>query len=382
LQTGLKLDGKRGTIIVAKTKSNKQFMILSALGIFFVVDAHALIPIGFFTDLFEYNTFCMPMFVFISGYFFKMEALDNVCRYIVGRIRTLLVPFFCWNLAYGVLIQVLRETGIISYGYPVSLYTLFVEPFLDCYMFEINNPAWFVPALFLVVCVYALLRKPLRRIWNEWLAMLVLLAAGTACVYFSRKGYNQNPWYLLLLKTFFLMQFYQLGVLYKAHLEKIVKRIPKVICLFVPVLINASLLWGVDNLMFLELTEMAGFTHDHYLFPFITVVTGTLFWLTIADLLVPALGESPLINYISNNTYSVMMHHIFWFNVFNVVVAILVKLSILNIPFDFARFRETAWYRFGRSHLCNAWYFVVGVSGPILMKYCFDQVMNKIKRQK
>lgn len=35
-----------------KEKTNKQFMLLSALGILFVVDAHAWSPLGFMTNFF------------------------------------------------------------------------------------------------------------------------------------------------------------------------------------------------------------------------------------------------------------------------------------------------------------------------------------------
>ena len=45
-----------------KQKSNKTFMILSALGILFVVDAHAWSPLGLMTNFFPYNSFFMPIY--------------------------------------------------------------------------------------------------------------------------------------------------------------------------------------------------------------------------------------------------------------------------------------------------------------------------------
>lgn len=50
-------------------KSNKAFMLLSAFGIIFVLDSHCGAVLGF-ARLFPYDSFFMPMFVFISGYFF------------------------------------------------------------------------------------------------------------------------------------------------------------------------------------------------------------------------------------------------------------------------------------------------------------------------
>lgn len=53
---------------------NMQFCILSALGMFFVVDGHlnnSYLDIG---GLVPYYSFHMPLFAFISGYFYKREA--------------------------------------------------------------------------------------------------------------------------------------------------------------------------------------------------------------------------------------------------------------------------------------------------------------------
>lgn len=50
---------------------NMQFCILSALGMFFVVDGHlnnSYLDIG---GLVPYYSFHMPLFAFISGYFYK-----------------------------------------------------------------------------------------------------------------------------------------------------------------------------------------------------------------------------------------------------------------------------------------------------------------------
>lgn len=53
---------------------NMQFAVLSALGMFFVVDGHlnnSYLDIG---GLFPYYSFHMPLFAFISGYFSALAA--------------------------------------------------------------------------------------------------------------------------------------------------------------------------------------------------------------------------------------------------------------------------------------------------------------------
>ena len=78
----------------ARSKSNKKFMVLSAIGIFMVVDHHTFTAFNLFGDFIPYNSFFMPMFVFISGYFNKVDGTTNLWTYLKKKVRTLLVPFF------------------------------------------------------------------------------------------------------------------------------------------------------------------------------------------------------------------------------------------------------------------------------------------------
>lgn len=125
-------------------KENKIFRILSAIGIILVVAGHLgynLFEIG---DLFPYYSFHVFIFLFVSGYFYKKEAEERIGSYILGKCITLLVPYFLWNLFYGILTNILHGAGF-AIGEPLSFKTLFLSPFLDGHQFMYNFPAWFVP---------------------------------------------------------------------------------------------------------------------------------------------------------------------------------------------------------------------------------------------
>lgn len=353
----------------ATSKTNKQFMILSAFGIIFVVDAHAWGGIGLMVNIFPYNSFFIPMFCFISGYFFNPEKANNLVRYLLHKVHTLLMPFFVWNFIYGILITLLRHTNLVFYGSDLSIKTLFILPFFEGSLFEINSPAWFVPALFMVIFTYAVLYKIMFRGFSAFIVTFILAIAGASCIFLSRKGYN-NSLLLPVLKTGFLLQFYHLGSYYHMHLEKYFHRIHKCITLLLPILINVWLMYIYNNqIHFNDITTMSGFLTDNYWLPLVTSLTGICFWLSISDIMIPILENNPVINYISSNTFTIMMHHILFFNIYNLILAVLTQFLIIYIPFDIMAFQSTAWYRFEPVSACRFIYLIFGVGGPLICKF-------------
>lgn len=54
---------------------NQTFQWLEALAMIMVIDDHVSTRIGILSSIFPYNSFYMPMLVFISGYFFKERSV-------------------------------------------------------------------------------------------------------------------------------------------------------------------------------------------------------------------------------------------------------------------------------------------------------------------
>ena len=129
-------------------KSNKQFMILSAIGIVLVVVSHFAGSIHVLSDVFPYSSFYMSLFIFISGYFYSIKKEEHVLQSIWHKFKKIMIPFFIINLFYGIFCTIMRNIGIVNYGAPISLYTLFVQPFINNSQFVFNFPSWFVPVLF------------------------------------------------------------------------------------------------------------------------------------------------------------------------------------------------------------------------------------------
>lgn len=96
-----------------KMKSrNQTFQWLEALAIIMVIDDHVSTRVGILSSVFPYNSFYMPMLVFISGYFFKDRRLGEGIQH---KALHLLVPYIIWSLAGDALSYILYRCGIVNW---------------------------------------------------------------------------------------------------------------------------------------------------------------------------------------------------------------------------------------------------------------------------
>ena len=359
-------------------KQNKTFMILSVFGILFVVSSHYGAGINFFNDIFSYGSFYMPLFIFISGYFYKKENEERVCEYIRKKLNKLIIPFLIWNLVYGIFVNFLKSKNIIIYGQDISLKTLFITPFIKNEQFQMNLAAWFIPALFFVNIVYILIRKILTKakLWNDWIMFDIFLAIGIIAVYYQDIAVF-NDYRVILLRTAFFMPFYHIGYLYKDKIERINDKVPNSILLCTCIIINLILIKNFKILDY-NVHNFSGFNERYLLLPFITSITGILFWLRISKILEKALGNSKIINYISDNTYSIMMHHAFFGFLIN---SILYKLKDICkfTTFNKEKFKAAPFYSYTMDMTqFNIIFVMIGIIGPVLLKYIYDRWEKKI----
>ncbi len=199
---------------------NVTFGVLSALAILMIVAGHLGYDILTVGGLFPYYSFHVPLFLFISGYFYREEEEDDPFVYLKKKAKRLLLPYFIWNVVYGVIAWALRAFGGFSMGEAISLKTLFLSPFLNGYQFIYHYAAWFVPVLFLIEVMNLCMRLLLKRLHchSEWLILLGTLAVGMLVVQFAIEG---RVWGLYKTpgRILFLYPCFQMGQFYKKKLE-------------------------------------------------------------------------------------------------------------------------------------------------------------------
>ena len=392
---------------------NVAFGILSALAILMIVAGHLGYDIFTVGGLFPYYSFHVPLFMFISGYFYRDAEEGNPLAYLKKKAKRLLLPYFFWNVVYGLLAAALRAFGGFSMGEAVSLKTLFFTPFLNGYQFILNYAAWFVPVLFIVEVMNLCMRLLLGRLHinSEWLILIGTLAVGILVVRFAIEG---RVWGLYKTpgRILFLYPCFQMGQFYKKKLESRDRlgNVPY----FAVVLGVQVLLHLCCNGLAYSSVWCTGFANGPVI-PYVTVVSGIAFWLRVSKILAPFCGErrsdeamvqadavrwnclasvqavekglngpaaaqNPVgggLLYLGKNTYAVMMHHVMAFMLVKMVLAGIAAHTGYLADFDFVRFYADIdyYYLVKGSEAFQMVYLAAGVGLPLLVQRGLDVLL-------
>jgi len=354
---------------------NVQFCILSALGMFFVADGHlnnSYLDIG---GLVPYYAFHMPLFVFISGYFYKKKAEEDIAGYIRKKAVHLLIPYLIYNLIYGLIAQGFHMAGF-TFGESLTLKNLFIEPFITGHQFTYNLAAWFVPALFLVEAANVLLRKLFRllKLERESLITVFYLAVGITGIYFARKSIPEGA-ALTATRLVFLLPCYQFGTLYR---EKLEERDTLGSPVYFLLLLTIQFGLAVSRKPLIYSVAICN-SFPGLILPYITAVTGIAFWLRVARILAPAFQNSRAILYYGRNTYAVMMHHLMAFMVVKTGFAAVAKYTPLFVGFSFESYKTDFWYFYFPYGLLQfrILYLLSGLILPLLVQRVIDMVKDR-----
>ena len=140
---------------------NNEMNMLKALAILLVVSGHLEFSL---LGIFPPYSFQLALFFFISGCLFKDKYLNDVANFIDRRIKSLLVPYFWYNLFYMfVTILIAKLTGKF-WGESITLKNFFITPFLNGHQFDLSCPLWFVTQLFMTMITFFFLFRLLRGI--------------------------------------------------------------------------------------------------------------------------------------------------------------------------------------------------------------------------
>lgn len=364
---------------------NIELTVLKALGILVVVSCHLGsnlfnligIPINFTRELFPEYSYHMPLFIFTSGYFYKCTYENNLMELIQKRFVSIKKYFNC-NLFYFFLSFLLVKLGLLSRNIEFNFNSLFIEPFLGGFQFYFNGPGWFVPFLFLLQIIYVCLRKSLSLFFisfsnksslclnSEVIYFICLVILGVFSTSLSNKypviNDNMNI-FQSFLRILFGLQFFQLGFLYKEFIEE---KINLSLLSFSLIIISKVIIYSIFGYYTFSLRTIK--FNNHFILPFIVSILGILYLLHLTKFIIKLIIKlnskvTSFICIIGNNTWSIMIHHLFikWF-----------LGEIYDLPFVPYSFLIIGNYLLSP---------ILCVLLPILFTYLYDYILTKLRNK-
>ncbi|MDY3867878.1 MAG: acyltransferase family protein [Pyramidobacter sp.] len=353
--------------------------VLKALGIISMVMTHA----G--ESLVKYLPgWRMPMFVFLSGYFFNEKYLDNVWQYACKKFKNLIVPMYGWHLFYGIVVTILLSCGYVRFGTPLSLKSYFITSVHHGHQYVFSLALWFVAILFLVQISYAMIRKIYKNHIKSEIPMLIaLITLNLGAVHIAKQGFHIKftpPLMLPIEKIMFLLVFFYIGWLYKNKLEKHDEF--KAWKLALPFLVNLFLsafcTKGTGHIGYTISWMQFGKGYDFV--PLLVSLSGIYFWMHIADLIARTVPRNDFIYTLGESTFPIMVHHLFCFWLLNTFFLMLKEQGVFQMLFfNHERYMTDIYYRVPRYQpLMDFAYVIVGITGSLLIDWGYQTLKKKL----
>jgi fucose 4-O-acetylase-like acetyltransferase len=356
---------KKG-VFMEKMNRNQTFQWLEALAILMVLDDHMSTRIGILSSIFPYNSFYMPMFVFISGYFYRDKPVIQTIRH---KVRHLLFPYLIWAFVGEIISYLLMRFNIVNWFVnPFSIIRV-KQLFLIDSLSSITGASWFVIMLFWVSIGYGILNSILQlgKKNNDYIWLLLSIIIGFISLKFCITGYNTSSLRLFLLRTAWYLQFYHMGRMFHCYWEKYIinKRLLYICSACVGINVLLICVMG-DRINFYSTGGMGHF--NSWWIPLITSITETLFWYKVMQLAASKIGQEPIIDFIAENTFTIMECHLVFLNIPNFYAYYqFLHGNPVYADFPMKIFIHGAWLRYSPNTRLLGWF--CGLLGSLIVAY-------------
>ncbi|MBQ8750941.1 MAG: acyltransferase [Alphaproteobacteria bacterium] len=351
------------------------FKMLYIIAIIMVVDGH----IGNFdylnlNGLLRYQNYHLALFMFTSGYFLNLNK--NYQEFIASKFTKLIVPLYIWNLIYGFLCYILNNHFGFNLGGDFNLYNILYAPLTDGHQFIYNMASWFLIPLFILQIISFIILKPIPSSKLSLSSIIFFIIATTlACFTVPLIQQNQGNRNIALLfyRTLYFLPSFSLGFLYRHFLKKYdTLNTP----LYLFIILSLITLLCVNFPNYNHIPAWLDALYEPMIVIYLISFLAILFWLRIAKTLSFLAKESKSLNYISNHTFDIMMHHFVGF------MLIKAMLSPFGNNFDMYAFKHNIWYyHFPIDESLCAWlYIFITIVITLLIVFTINHFYDKIKK--
>ena len=370
-----------------------QMCILSVIGICFVLLGHLrndLSASGTFYGWFPYYSFHMPLFLFVSGYFFRQPEKDlffkSFGRFLWKKLKSLILPFYVINGLFILFDFLIAGFGFSRINYTIKDYLLM--PLAETQPTTFSFATWFLPALFLAEVYYYLLRAVLDRLFKDTLLkevlFLILILAMSSAAFYIRSVYEPGVTVVVLLRSVVMLFFLQVGFLYRHYLERL-NTLPGVWYFLILGIVQFLLiLYSRNSRLSPGLFDLSSFGKIGFLY-YCCGTTGILLWLRISRLIASIPHKSRLLVFTGKNTKYIMSFHIFGFFLLNCLFYLIYSLgtpAAFLTDFDRARFFDDLFfYRCSQDNpRVLVLYFLAGMAVSLGLAKLIDLGKSRIRR--
>ena len=403
--------------IMDKSKNktfNYQMCIFSAIAMMMVILGHIKndsTAMATFCGWFPYYSVHLPMFLFVSGYFFRdsgyskkaavagpssskwnfSDLLTEFLAFFIKKAKNLLLPYFIINGIYLLFNSLMVEWGF-TYVKAFSLYEWLVRPWLRFYVIDLASPCWYLIAIFIAEIYFYILRKifgllirlKMRRAeaFSEFLLLLLTLAAGIFIVYKINTG-HVSECAQVYLRSVLMLFFMQLGVVYRKYLN-ILEKIPAVLYFAAIAALQFILIVILHNDPLDPWLYCITYFDDLGLNFFIAGSLGILLWLRISAIIASIPKKSRTLIFIGQNTKYIMAFHLSGFFMLNYIFYFLHSQGIggdFLSAFNPSAFKGYLYYNCCTEVRMVIFYFAAGLLWAMLVSKLILMVKNMLARR-
>ena len=373
--------------------------VLSAIAISFVVLGHINFtgsmeftmtePLTF-QGWFPCYSFHLPLFLFITGYFFRDLPEDGAAfralvRFVGKKACRLLIPYYIFS-GLSLLVNTWLKTRGFTFGTSFSLTAWLVSPWTEPYLVSFSTPAWYLPALFLAEILFLLLRRGFRLLIGNSLrretALLVFtLASGVAAVFWN-ETVSLSGTAVVYLRIVVMLFFMQAGVLYRRYLEKHDTLPNRWYFLIVFALQFLLIVLSGNSNLSPGLYALVSFGRTGYAW-FAGGLTGLMLWLRVSTIVASLPRRSGLLTFIGKNTMYIMGLHVFSWFLFNTLLQALHSYNrrmVLVSGFSSRWYHSFLYYCSTENPRMILLYYAVGMALPLLTAWLLQALFRRLRR--
>ena len=303
--------------------------LLKAFAIMLVVSGHLEFSM---LGMFPPYSFQLALFFFISGMLFKEKYLSDAGTFVKRRIKSLLLPYFLYEIFYILVTWLIFHFTGKWWGEPLTLKNILLTPFLNGHQMDLCCPLWFVPQLFITMLSFLFFMKGLFKITdNKFIHLAIFSIFGFLSIPVI-KHIDITPVNLLIFRTIFSMFFVYLGYFYMHHIKDKIN-------IFTTkwlgaVIVIQSILWlfnrDYDPSHGIGLSYVLVWARfdEQMIVPVLTSLTGIWASLFTVNVVYPYLKDIKFMKFMGENTYHIMANHLL---VMYLITAVFFKLHGIPI---------------------------------------------------